>query len=281
MTLTQLTPEAVQSLRAQVQGSVLTSADDGYDAGRMGWNVSAQQHPALLVRASNAADVAAAVRFAGQQGLGVAVQSTGHGVIRPADGHLLILTSAMANVDVNAAAQTARIEAGAKWGQVLPKAHAAGLAPLLGSSPTVGAIGYTLGGGVGWLARKYGLSADSVRRFEVVTADGQPRTVSADENADLFWALRGGGGGFAAVTAMETRLYPVTMIFGGNLVYPAALAGQVLRRFRDWALQRLGQRGLVNPEGRMMRVWQRWGIWGLGLAAPMTLGAQLGALRRA
>jgi len=213
---------------------VLTPDDAGYDAARMGWNVAVQQHPALIVVANSAADVAAAVRFASKQGLGVAVRSTGHGVIRPADDNLLIVTSPMADVQVDAAAQTAWIEAGAKWGQVLPKTQAVGLAPLLGSSPGVGAIGYTLGGGLGWLARKYGLAADSVRRFEVVTADGQMRTASDDENADLFWALRGGGGGFALVTGMEVQLVPVTMVFGGNLVYPAAMAGEVLRRFRDW-----------------------------------------------
>ncbi len=229
-----ISPEALQTLRMQIQGSVLTPDDAGYDAARMGWNVAVQQHPALIVMANSAADVAAAVRFAGQHGLGVAVKSTGHGVIRPADDNLLIVTSPMADVQVDAAAQTAWIEAGAKWGQVLPKTQAVGLAPLLGSSPGVGAIGYTLGGGLGWLARKYGLAADSVRRFEVVTADGQMRTASDDENADLFWALRGGGGGFALVTGMEVQLVPVTMVFGGNLVYPAAMAGQVLRRFRDW-----------------------------------------------
>ena len=226
--------ESIKALRSQVEGAVFVPEDEGYETAGQAWNLSVQQHPAVIVTVRSASDVAAAVRFARQQGLGVAVQSTGHGVIRPADDCLLITTSEMANVTVDAVARTAWIEAGAKWGAVLPQTQAAGLAPLLGSSPGVGAIGYTLGGGLGWLARKYGLAADSVRRFEVVTADGRVLTASQDENADLFWALRGGGGGFAVVTGMEVQLYPVTTVFGGNLIYPAPLAGQVLRRFREW-----------------------------------------------
>ena len=229
-----ITEEAIKTLRLQVQGAVFVPGDEGYDDAGRAWNLSVQQHPAVIVAVRTATDVAAAVGFARQQGLGVSVQSTGHGVVRPADNCLQLVTSQMADVTVDAETQTAWIEAGAPWGAVLPKTQAAGLAPLLGSSPGVGSVGYTLGGGLGWLARKYGLAVDSVRRFEVVTANGQMRTASADENADLFWALRGGGGGFAVVTGMEVQLYPVTTVFGGNLVYPAELAGQVLRRFREW-----------------------------------------------
>jgi hypothetical protein len=117
---------------------------------------------------------------------------------------------------------------------VLAEAQAHGLAPLLGSSPTVGAIGYTLGGGFGWLGRKYGLATDSVLSFDVVTADGQPRLVSAGEHPDLFWGMRGGGSGLAVVTGMTVRLYPVETVYGGNLIYPAELANEVLRRWREW-----------------------------------------------
>src|SRR5690606_18565190 len=132
------------------------------------------------------------------------------------------------------ATQTAWIEAGMQWGEVLEAAQAVGLAPLLGSSPHVGVVGYTLGGGMGWLARKYGLAADSVRRFEVVTADGRLLQASASENSDLFWALRGGSGAFAIVTGMEIQLYPVTTVYAGNLFYPAESAKQALQFFRDW-----------------------------------------------
>jgi hypothetical protein len=218
----------LETLRSQVLGAVFAPGDDGYDEAGRAWNLSVRQHPAVMVRAAGAPNVAAAVDFARRQELGVAVQATGHGVIRPADDCLQIVTSQMTDVTVDAAAATAWVGAGAQWGAVLTKAHAAGLAPLLGSSPGVGATGYTLGGGLGWLARKYGLSADSVRRFEVVAADGRLLTASADQHPDLFWALRGGGGGFAIVTGMEIQLHPVTAVFGGNLVYPAALAPQVL-----------------------------------------------------
>jgi FAD/FMN-containing dehydrogenase len=117
---------------------------------------------------------------------------------------------------------------------VLEKAQAFGLAPLLGSSPGVGAVGYTLGGGLGWLARKYGLAADSVHSFEVVTAEGRRLRASQTENGELFWALRGGGGSFAIVTGMKIQLYPVATVFGGNLVYPIELAKEVITRYREW-----------------------------------------------
>jgi FAD/FMN-containing dehydrogenase len=213
---------------------VILPGNPAYDAARQAWNLAIDQRPAVIVVAAGAADVAEAIRFARAAGLGVAVQSTGHGVVRPADDAVLIITSRLNAVRVNAVAQTAWVEAGAVWGAVLKEAQAAGLAPLLGSSPGVGVVGYTLGGGLGWLARKYGLAADSVRALEVVTADGQVRRASATENEDLFWALRGGGGGFGVVTGIEIQLYPVTTVFGGNLIYPIAMAREVLSRYRAW-----------------------------------------------
>ncbi|MEZ4770827.1 MAG: FAD-binding protein [Caldilineales bacterium] len=160
---THFAPEALEDLRKQIKGAVFAPGDSGYDGARMTWNLSVQQFPAVVVMATGAADIAAAVRFAARQGLKVGVQATGHGVIRPADGSLLINTAQMAGVQVDPAARTARVEAGVQWGAVLEKAQAHGLAPLLGSSPGVGAVAYSLGGGLGWLARKYGIAADSVR----------------------------------------------------------------------------------------------------------------------
>ncbi|MCB1376466.1 MAG: FAD-binding oxidoreductase, partial [Rhodobacteraceae bacterium] len=145
-----------------------------------------------------------------------------------------IVTARMTDVQVNVTAQTAWVEAGAEWGMVLEKTQAVGLAPLLGSSPNVGVIGYTLGGGMGWLARQYGLATDSVQRFEVVTADGEVRTVSRSEHPDLFWGLRGGGGSLAIITSVEMQLYPVTTVYGGNLIYPASMAREVILRYREW-----------------------------------------------
>ena len=219
---------------SMLAGIAVRPGDAGYDEVRQAWNLVIDQRPALVVMAETAAHVAAAVRYAVDAGLPVALQGTGHGVRRPADGAVLINTARMTGVHIDATRGTAWIEAGVKWGAVLAQTQAVGLAPLLGSSPTVGAVGYTLGGGMGWLARRYGLAADSVLRFQVVTADGRMLDVSRDKHPDLFWALRGGGGSLALVTGMEIQLYPVTTVYGGNLIYPAALAGDVLRRFRTW-----------------------------------------------
>lgn len=226
--------DTLDALRQQVQGAVIVPNEAGYDEARTAWNLSFIHQPALIVRAENADDVAAAVRFARAEGLPVAVQSTGHGVVRTADGALLILTSAMNRVEVDAHTRTAWVEAGALWREVLEPAQAVGLAPLLGSSPEVGAVGYTLGGGLGWLARKYGLAADSVQYFEVVTADGEKVIASATANPDLFWGLRGGGGSLGIVTGMAITLYPVATIYGGSLIYPAENAKALYTFFRQW-----------------------------------------------
>jgi hypothetical protein len=221
-------------LQGNVKGRVITPADPAYDEARRAWDLTVRQWPAAILVAKDAPDIAAAMRFAQQEGLTVAVQSTGHGVVRPADDSLLILTSEMVEIRVDAASQTAWVGAGAKWGMVLERTQPFGLAPLLGSSPDVGVVGYTLGGGLGWLGRKYGLAADSVRFFEVVTADGRLLRASEAENGDLFWGLRGGGGSLGIVTGMEIQLYPVTTVYGGNLFYPIELAREVFARYRDW-----------------------------------------------
>ncbi len=225
---------AYTTLQTRVQGAVIVPGDAEFDSARMAWNLAFQHHPAVIVVAESAADVVEAVRFARAENLEIAVQATGHGPTRMANGALLINMSRMTHVEVNAEDQTAWIEGGSKWWPVLEKAQAVGLMPLLGSTPDVGAIGYTLGGGVGWLARKYGLSADSVNAFEIVTAEGELLRASDTENSDLFWALRGGGGSFGVVTGMEIRLYPVTVVYGGNLYYPATMAKEVMTRYREW-----------------------------------------------
>ncbi|MCU0522353.1 MAG: FAD-binding oxidoreductase [Anaerolineae bacterium] len=224
-------PEPLDGL---VKGRVYAPGEPGYHEARRAWNLTIDQYPALVVVARDADDVAYAVRWAADAGLKVAVQATGHGVVTPADDAVLIVTSEMTGVEVDPATHTAWVEAGTKWGQVLAAAQAHGLAPLLGSSPDVGAVGYTLGGGLGWLSRKYGLSADSVRAFELVTADGRRIRASADEHPDLFWGLRGGGGSLGVVTRMQIALYPVTTVYGGNLLYPIEIARDVLMYYRDW-----------------------------------------------
>lgn len=224
----------ISELRARCQGQVIFPEDPQYNEARLAWNRKVEQHPAVIVIAETARDVATAVSFANQHNLGVAVQATGHGNVRPADDCLLILTREMSGVTIDPDAQTAYVEAGVQWGAVLAAAQEYGLAPLLGSSPTVGAVGYTLGGGLGWLGRKYGLSADNVIQFELVTADGQLRTASATENSDLFWGLRGGGGSLGIVTSMTIRLFPVSQVYAGNLFYPIEMAQDVFRHYRAW-----------------------------------------------
>lgn len=225
----------LSQLQEQLAGAAFLPGDDGYDPARMPWNLSyAGQHPALVVMANNTADIVAAINFANEHDLGVALQATGHGVIQLANDALLINTVGMGGVTIAPGKKTAYVGAGAVWGDVLGQAQESGLAPLLGSSPGVGAVGYTLGGGMGWLARKYGLAADSVRYFDVVTADGQELRASADENSDLFWGLCGGRSTFAVVSGMEIDLFPVSMVYGGSIVYPAELARDVLERYRDW-----------------------------------------------
>lgn len=236
MAISRISTTERTQLRARLTGGcqVIIPGDEHYNAARRAWNLSVDQYPALIVIAQTAPDIAETIRFARTQNLQVAVTGTGHGVIRNADDCLLLDTSRLAGVRMDVASQTAWVGAGTQWDAVLKAAHMEGLAPLLGSSPSVGVVGYTLGGGFGWLARKYGLSTDSVNYFEVVTANGEQVKASATENADLFWGLRGGGGNFGVVTGLEVRLYPVTTVYGGNLYYPVDSAREAFTVFRQW-----------------------------------------------
>ncbi len=232
---TNISTRELEALRAGLKGVAYVPGDEGYDEARAAWNLNAHQHPALVVVAEGAADVLAAVRLAREQGLGVGVMATGHGVAAPADGGVLINTSHMKGVHVDPETRTARVEAGVKWADVVPEATAHGLAGLQGSSSDVGVIGYTMGGGFGWLGRKYGFAADSIKEADVVTADGELLKVSAYENADLFWGLKGGGGNFGIVTSLEFALYPITHVYGGNLFYPVERADEVLELYGRWS----------------------------------------------
>ena len=221
-------------MTAQIDGAVLRPGDEEYDAARSAWNLNAIQHPAVIVMPQSAADVQGAVRLARAEGLGVGVMATGHGVSVPSDGGLLINTSGMTGADVDPQARRARVRAGTRWFEVISAAAAHGLAALPGSSPQVGVVGYTMGGGFGWLGRKYGFAAGHVTSAEVVTADGELITASAEENADLLWALKGGGGNFGIVTALEFGLLPVENVYAGNLYYPIGRAREVLEFYAGW-----------------------------------------------
>ena len=225
---------ALDILRRQVAGPVLTSADADYATEIAAWNLITTHRPAIVVGAMCAEDVKAAVRYAAEHDLSVAVQATGHGASFAVDDGILITTKRMTHVSVDVQHGLARVEAGAKWAHVVAATAPYGLAPLLGSTSDVGAVGYTLGGGMGPLGRKYGFAADRVRSLDIVTGDGKLRTISADSDPDLFWALRGGKGNFGVVTAMEIELVLQPRIYGGAMFFAAADAPAVLHAWREW-----------------------------------------------
>ncbi|MFE0153227.1 FAD-binding oxidoreductase [Nonomuraea sp. NPDC059007] len=208
----------------------------GYDEQRgQPFRPDMDARPALVARAFTAHDVRMAVLAAGGRGLPLAVQATGHGTHVASDGGLLLKTTDMNTVTVDPHRRTATVGPGAVWADVLAAAAPYGLAPLSGSSPTVGVTGYTLGGGLGWLARRYGFAADSVLSAQVVTADGRIVTADAEHNPELFWALRGGGGNFGVVTSLEFRLYPVAEVCAGAVTFAVTDAAAQLAAYRDWA----------------------------------------------
>jgi FAD/FMN-containing dehydrogenase len=190
----------------------------------------------VIVRAADVADVVTAVRFARDQRLDIAVRGGGHNVTGAAvcDGGLVIDLSAMKGIQVDQKARTVKAQGGCTWGDLDKATHAYGLAAPGGIISTTGIAGLTLGGGIGHLTRRYGLSCDNVRSAEVVTADGRSVTASADQNADLFWALRGGGGNFGVVTSFEFALHPVSTVLAGPVLYPLDRARDAMRMYRDY-----------------------------------------------
>lgn len=240
-------------LRAEFAGSLHTAADPDWDEARSAWNLAVDQHPAVVAIPEDAADVARAVRFARDHGLRVAAQGTGHNAAAHGDldGAMLIKTERMREVRIEPATRTARVGAGVTWGEVVGPAAEHGLAALAGSSHDVGVVGYTLGGGVSWLARKHGLAADRVTAIELVSAHGDLREVTALTDPDLFWALRGGGGNFGVVTAIEFSLLPITELYAGALFFPYERAGEVLEAWRRWTASVPDE---VTSVGRLVQI---------------------------
>jgi FAD/FMN-containing dehydrogenase len=236
MAVTRETRSELRTLKALSSGAVVAPTDSAYDEARLAWNLAADQRPAAVVMAENESDIAFAVAYAREAGLRVSVQGTGHNPLPLGDmsGSLLIRTSRMRQVDIDPSARRARVQAGAIWSDVAAPANAHGLAALVGSSPDVGVVGYSLGGGIGYLGRKHGIQANSVTAVELVTADGEHVRVDADHDPDLFWALRGGGGNFGVVTAMEFRLYPISELYAGWLVWPWEQSHEVISRWVEW-----------------------------------------------
>lgn len=220
----------------EIEGQLATPADPDWDQARAAWNLSADQRPSAVVFAEGPDDVAATVRFAAASGLRVAAQGTGHGAaaLPPLDGTVLLKTERMRGVAVDPQAQTARIEAGVLAAELGAAAQEHGLCFLPGSSPDVGVVGYSLGGGMGWLGRRHGFACNRVRAIELVSAEGEARTVDAEREPDLFWALRGGGGGYAVVTALHLDLLPIAELYAGTVIFPAELGAAAVRAYRDW-----------------------------------------------
>jgi len=227
-------PDTLQ-LSSKFRGEILRRGDAGYDEARKIWNASIDRHPAIIARCQGTADVVAAVDFAREADLLTAVRGGGHNVGGRAicDDGIVIDLSRMRAVSVDPAVRTVRVQGGARLGDLDRETHAFGLAVPSGVVPKTGMAGLTLGGGVGWLIRKYGMSIDNLLSCEVVTADGRITTASASENPDLFWALRGGGGNFGVVTSFTFRAHPVHTVIGGLLLYPREVAFDVIRNFRD------------------------------------------------
>jgi FAD binding domain len=219
-----------------ISGRFATASDADWDDARQAWNLAADQRPAAVAFVERADDVSAVLRFAAERGMMVNAQGTGHGAatLGSLDETILIRTIRMRGVEVDGAQGTARIEAGVVAEELCAAAQGHGMSSLPGSSPNVGTIGYTLGGGMGWLGRRHGFACNRVRAIELVTADGQQRRVDADNEPDLFWALRGGGGGYAIVTALEVDLLPISEAYAGALIFPAEPGAEAVRAYRDW-----------------------------------------------
>jgi FAD/FMN-containing dehydrogenase len=217
-------------------GLIVRPGDENWDAARHAWNLVADQHPYAVALPESAEDVVHAVRYARENGLRVAAQGTGHGAapIASLRDTLLVKTSAMTEVEIDPVARRARVGAGAIWIDAVEAAAEHGLAALHGTSPDVGIVGYSLGGGMGWYARSHGLASNSVTAVEIVTPDGRLVRADHENEPELFWALRGGGGSFGVVTALEFELYPITEAYAGWLIFPIERSSEVLHAWREW-----------------------------------------------
>jgi len=227
----------VSALRSQLTGELLVAGDSGYDQARTVWNAMVDQRPGLIARCSNTADVVAAVDFARSHDLLIAVKSGGHNIAGRSvtTDSFTIDLSRMKGIEVDVAHRKARCQAGLKLGELDEGTQAFELATVLGIATDTGMAGVAIGGGYGWLAGRHGMTCDNLVSAEVVLADGHVVTASAQENEDLFWGIRGGGGNFGIVTSFEYQLHPVTTVWGGMVIHPRSDAGNFLRFFREYA----------------------------------------------
>ncbi|MET0740613.1 MAG: FAD-binding oxidoreductase [Candidatus Nanopelagicales bacterium] len=230
-------PKLANALRNAVAGEVIAPGDVGWDQARAAWHLVVDQHPAAVVRVADADDVAATVKVARDLGVPVSPQPGGHGATgspkSTVDGTIVLRTEALDEIHVSRYTSRLRVGAGVRWGRALAALDGTETLALAGSSAGTSVVGYSVGGGLSWFSRRYGYAAHSVRALDIVDANGKQCRVTADEDPDLFWALRGGGGDFAVVTAIETELYPAPTLFGGSLIY----SGEQLHRVWDAYLQ--------------------------------------------
>jgi hypothetical protein len=219
-----------------ISGHVAQAGDADWDDARAAWNLAADRRPAAVAFVQSAEDVAKVIGFAARHGLKVTGRGTGHGAVAigPLDDTIVIKTERMRGIEIDEEAQTARVEAGVLALELGAASQANGLCSLPGSAPDVGVIGYTLGGGLSWLGRRYGFACNRVQAIELVTADGEIRRVDAEHDSDLFWALRGGGGCYAIVTALHVALLPIPELYAGIMILPAELGAGAIRAYRDW-----------------------------------------------
>jgi FAD/FMN-containing dehydrogenase len=230
-------PRAVRAFVSRLRGQVMLPDRDGYDEARRVWNGAADRRPALIVRPAGAEDVAAAVRFAREHDLPLAVRSGGHSMVGhgTTDGGVVGDLSSMKGLHLDPVRRIARAHAGLTWREYATRAQEFGLATSSGDTASVGVSGLTLGGGIGWMVRRHGLTIDHLIAAQVVTADGRIVRAGRDEHPDLFWALRGGGGNFGIATAFEFRLHEVGTVFGGGVAYRKTEAARVRRAYREYA----------------------------------------------
>jgi FAD/FMN-containing dehydrogenase len=231
-----LPKKSVSELKGSLHGAVVLPGDKDYDTGRRVWNGMIDRHPSLIAYCVDSGDVITSVNFARDHGLLTAVRSGGHNVAGNAvcDDGIVIDLSKMKRVVVDAASRTARAQAGLIWGELDRATQAFGLATTGGIVSRTGIAGLTLGGGIGWLMRKFGVTCDNLLAANIVTADGRLLAASAEENQDLFWGLRGGGGNFGIVTEFEYRLHQIGPMLAGTIYYPAARAQEILQFYRDY-----------------------------------------------
>ncbi|MBX6388629.1 MAG: FAD-binding oxidoreductase [Frankia sp.] len=228
--------DGITALSASIAGKVLLPGDDGWDAARGAYNLVVDQRPRIIARPARAADVVEIVRFAARHGLTVVPQRTGHNAepLGSVEGMILLRTDDLMDIQIDSDRQRVTVGAGVKWLHVVPQLSELGFHALHGSTGDVSIVGYSLGGGVGWYGRKHGLATNSVTRIQLVTADGRLRWVDQDNEPELFWALRGGGGNFGVVTALEFKIFPVRAVYAGHLFFPLERAAEVLHAWNAW-----------------------------------------------